>query len=282
MSEPKQIQCVDDPYGAHPMTIKVAFGMNLASASIALKFVITKFSIGRLLLALFSRGFMRKVILLLRPIFDLIIFNYLSVSVNTMPFPYRTYAGTLIPGGVEVIIDRMVLFHIIKVRKAKFSVGAHGFRMEIFIDPIVLKVAGITLLEITGIKGVEKANAFESIELAKARKAQREHDAAEKARKMALENNKKFYQPFCEDSKSHCGTCAHSHENSTLVIACGSGSDGEFVISEIVDARWAVPELDSAVEVRLFWRIMSHRLRTFCGYLILKIFLPLNQNLILP
>ena len=248
---PQGLQCVGDPYGSEPLIIKVAFGLDLVRAAIALKAEIRNFSIGRLLLSVFSGGILRTAILAFRPIFDLIKFKTLIVSFNSMPYPYRTYAGTLIPAGLDVMVEDMIFFKFIKVKRATFSAGSTGFSMEIFVDPIVLKVAGITLLEIKGIQGIEKTNAFESIELAKAAKADREKMEAEAHRKEVLAQANKFVPAFCDDGNLTCNTCAHSPEKSTLVIACGSGSDGDFVISEIADVQWDVPKLDSDIEVGL-------------------------------
>ena len=242
------MRCVGDPYGSEPLTVKVAFGLDLARMAIALKAEISNFSIGRLLLSFFTGGMLRDAILAFRPLFDLFEFKTLMVSFNSMRYPYRTYSGTLIPAGLDVLIEDMVFFKFIKVKRARFTAGPSGFSMEIFVDPIILKVAGITLLEIKGVQGIEKTNAFQSIERAKAKKAEREKLSAKADRKRILA---RAVPAFCNGGNVTCNTCARSPEKATLVIACGSGSDGDFVISDILDAQWAVPDLNSDIEAGL-------------------------------
>ena len=177
--------CVNDPYSNLPALIKIAFFIDIYESQFAFLIVIRRLSLGRLfyiLVATPTPGMMEPILAIVAPIFDLVKFETLDASINTMPFPVKLYSGTKIPGGIYFLIKKFNFFGFVKARRIMVNMNpAVGkIDIQIYVDPMKIEVGGITLLEIRGPTQADKFTAQQAIQ---EKVAQRAREAQEGKKK---------------------------------------------------------------------------------------------------
>ena len=248
LDAPTDIVCVDDPYGDVPAMIKIALFVDLKTAGAAFMVSIQNLSLGRLLyifLATPEPGILEPLLKVLSPILDLVKFDVLEASVNSMPFPVTLTSGTTIGGGIYFNVEKFNFFGFIKAEKVMVRFDPIGgiFDVQVFMDPMKLEIGGVTLLEVKGVTQEDKFTAKEAIA---AKAAARAKEAKEKRIEMEAtlakieeaKNKRKPPAPTCPLGATSCQSCSQVLAQQEAKIDCGRGRG--YVVSKILSAVWAV------------------------------------------
>jgi hypothetical protein len=115
----------------------------------------------------------------------------------------------------------------------KFDPSIGEVALQVYIDPFMLNVGGLSILEVRGVTADSKAEK-------KVQKAKRDLEKSrreEKSRKVMVVELKKHHLDGSVDcTKVLCSSCARAFEGQAISVNC-SMSPG-YVIADILDASW--------------------------------------------
>ena len=242
------VRCVDDPYGEAPLMITIKLHVDVQSAAVAFAAQFRKVSFGRVLYVLAAskpkpdgkKGVIDRALGVIAPIFDMVKFDNLVASVNTMPFPVKMNGGDEIPGGVYFLLEKFNFLGIVKAKKVMVHVNplAGSIDVQLFVDPIKLEVAGVVLLEVRGVNQEDKYTARAHIDKMNADRAA----AAKKGKAENKETLKRLHlespPSICAADATTCRSCVRANANQKRQTAIECGSNGDRVVGVIVDAVW--------------------------------------------
>jgi hypothetical protein len=125
-----------------------------------------------------------KVLLVFAPLFDLVNFDSIEMSINSLPFPKRMYSGTVIPASIFGRIINFNLFNFLIVKEASIFIDPWKgrFAAKLWVAPFKISMFGVELLSVSGVPQDLRMKAKERIA-----KAQKEMAVKEKAEEAAYQ-----------------------------------------------------------------------------------------------